>query len=685
MLIGICSMVGRQATIGEKTLVVWAAPANLTDRGGSALTLEGDGGTFDGVVFGEITPGKWMAGSDNFSRTLRDQSAYRAEARPGVTTQIAIVYRGKTVTLYRNGQEVSSYAVPMSQRFSVESSAVLIGRRHTAAAPRARDFIGTVDEARIYDRALTAGQVASLKRHVADLPAPYAWWDFADGRVSDKTGRFPATTVFGGARVVGGKLHLDREGDYLMAETAHADLTPAETNRAFREKLLHDRYRPGYHFVIPEGVAMPFDPNGAIYWKGQYHLFYIYQDHLGHNWGHVSSTDLFHWRNHPTGFQVGMFSGNCFVNKDGVPTLCYHQVDQGNAMAVALDDNLDTWSKLKTNPITPKLKPGDPAEGKYRSWDPYGWVEGGDYYAIFGGEHPAVVKSKTLGGPWSYVGDLMANTVPGVSINEDVSCADFFELGGKRVLLCISHRLGARYYVGDWDGKQFHPEVHERMSWNDNSFFAPESLIDDKGRRIMWSWIFDKPSFGVRGDAGWSGTMSLPRVLTLGPDSRLRMDVPKEIERLRYNPVDFGRRVVDGQDVTLDKVKGGSLEVIVTTKAPSHGRVGLKVCCDDGMETTPVYYDADTKKLVVDASHSSEAGSDTGLEAGPLDLKPGEDLTLRVFVDKSVVEVFANGLQAVMRRVYPSADNPLGVRLFATGKAEFSSVKAWQMMPSNPY
>ena len=40
---------------------------------------------------------------------------------------------------------------------------------------------------------------------------------------------------------------------------------------------------------------MPFDPNGAIFWKGRYHLFYIFQDARGHNWGHVSSTDLFHW------------------------------------------------------------------------------------------------------------------------------------------------------------------------------------------------------------------------------------------------------------------------------------------------------------------------------------------------------------------------------------------------------
>ncbi len=235
-----------------------------------------------------------------------------------------------------------------------------------------------------------------------------------------------------------------------------------------------------------------------------------------------------------------MFSGNCFVNKDGRPTMCYHQVGQGNAMAVAVDDELNEWQKLESNPITPKTQPGDPHHDKYRSWDPYGWLEDDAYYAIFGGNRPAIAKSDSLAGEWKYVGDLMANTVEGVGIDEDVSCADFFKIGDRRMLLCISHRLGARYYLGDWKGEQFHPTFHEKMSWVDNSFFAPESLLDDQGRRIMWAWIFDSPGFATRMDFGWSGTMSLPRVLTLGEDGLLRMNPPVEIERLRYNGQEAG-------------------------------------------------------------------------------------------------------------------------------------------------
>lgn len=440
-----------------------------------------------------------------------------------------------------------------------------------------------------------------------------------------------------------------------------------QTARALREAILSDPARPGYHFVIPEGVGMPFDPNGAIYWKGRYHLFYIFQDKRSgredHHWGHVSSTDLFHWRHHPTGLVGGMFSGNCFLNKDGRPTMCYHQVGQGNAMAVAIDDDLNEWKKLESNPITPKTEEGDEHHGKYRSWDPFGWLEGDTYYAIFGGGRPGVVKAPALEGEWKYVGDLFAHGVEGVSMDEDVSCADLFELDGKDVLLCISHQIGCRYYIGEWKDEQFYPESHGQMSWVDNSFFAPESLLDDKGRRIMWAWIFDDPGFGVRDEHGWSGTMSLPRVLSLGGDGLLRIDVPEEIEALRYGAVKKENiTVASGIEMTLDGIGGNSFELVIDMESAQATQFGVKVCVSpDGQEETAIFYDATEGKLKVDTRKSGPEDTPKTVEAAPFELKNGERLKLRIFVDKSVVEVFANSRQAVMRRIYPSRADSVGV------------------------
>ena len=203
------------------------------------------------------------------------------------------------------------------------------------------------------------------------------------------------------------KMKRETDGEWRCVSTTgsrHGDIRSEQARSTVRERILSDPARPAYHFVVPEGIAIPFDPNGAIYWKGRYHLFYIFQDtQLGKrsdHWGHMSSTDLFHWRHHPTGLLEGMYSGNCFINEDGVPTICYHQVGQGNAMAVALDDDLNEWKKLDSNPITPKTREGDEHHEKYRSWDPHGWLEGDTYYAIFGGKRPGVAKSPALEGEW---------------------------------------------------------------------------------------------------------------------------------------------------------------------------------------------------------------------------------------------------------------------------------------------
>jgi len=484
------------------------------------------------------------------------------------------------------------------------------------------------------------------------------------------------------------KLPLDAKGRKLLDE----DYAAALAARGLRERILSDPGRPGYHFVMPEGFAAPFDPNGAIYWKGRYHLFYIFQDKrsgkkLDH-WGHVSSTDLFHWRHHPTGLIEGMYSGNCFINKDGVPTICYHQVDQGNAMAVALDDDLNAWEKLDSNPITPKTQEGDEHHGKYRSWDPFGWVEGDTYYAIFGGGRPGIVKSPTLGGEWQYVGDLFAHGVEGVSLDEDVSCPELFELDGKDVILCISHRLGCRYYLGEWKNEQFYPESHARMSWVDNAFFAPESLLDDRGRRIMWAWLLRTTTIDMHWEHGWSGTMGLPRVLSLGDDGQLRIDIPEEIETLRYGAVKKEDLTIPSDtDLTVDGVGGNSLELIIDMVSAEASAYGVKVCVSpDGQEETLVYYDAAEGKLKVDTRKSGPADTPKAVEAGPFELKEGERLKLRVFVDKSVVEVFANSRQAVMRCIYPSRPDSVGVSLFSTGgTTEVPAIEAWSISPANPH
>ena len=468
------------------------------------------------------------------------------------------------------------------------------------------------------------------------------------------------------------------------------------TSRRVRYSLATDRYRPLYHFVNPEGQAMPFDPNGNIFWHGRHHMGYIYQEEGTHFWGHVSSLDLLHWRHHrPALFPTddspedGIFSGNGFVDKDGSQVIyLYHGTSAGNSIATSSDKNLDNWKKLPTNPIIPN--PGEDEEKPYRSWDPCGWIEGDTYYALFGGQRPAIFKARQLD-RWEYVGDLLAHAIEGVAIDEDVSCPDLFKLGDKWVLVCISHRLGCRYYVGDWKNEQFYPEYHEMMTFADNEYFAPESYTDDRGRRILFTWVFDGRREEERQTSGWSGTMGLPRVLELGADNRLIMTPAEELERLRYN----GKSLTDvsvpaGKEIEIefDAVEPNGIELEVEFAPNASGEYGVKVCTSpDNEEETIIGYDAAEGKLKIDTSRSGINQEKKSVETAPLPLHDGEGLKLRIFIDKSIVEVFANDGRLVLnRRVYPEREESAGVALFAQGSAtQAPNVRIWDMMPTNPY
>jgi|TARA_B100000315_G_scaffold216331_1_gene216135 sucrose-6-phosphate hydrolase SacC (GH32 family) len=496
-----------------------------------------------------------------------------------------------------------------------------------------------------------------------------------------------------------------------------------EAQREFRDVLLNDPYRPTYHFVNPEGRGMPFDPNGAIFWNSMYHLCYIYQndDRIAEHaigernydcWGHASSIDLLHWRFHKTALAPGdpdksIFSGNCFINNKGEATMLYHAVGAGNCIATCSEPELENWTKLTSNPIVPIPEKGS----LFSSWDPHGWTENGVHHAIFGGPTPALFKAQDLD-DWEYVGPFMSRELPDVDTeHEDVSCPDFFELGDRHALLCISHERGARIYLGEWKNNQFHPEVHQRMNFPGGTCFAPESLLDDKGRRIMWAWVLDRnerlhiTDFTNPPAYGWSGIMTLPRVLSLAGDGTLLIAPVEELERLRLRERrERNITVKDDRTVRLDGIEGNTLELALTIDPGDADALGLKVCASpDGKEQTLIEYNPSKGQLTVDLEKSSldesikhysytmffRAGEENPIvtkQVAPLELGPGENLELRIFIDRSIIEIFANERQCITQRIYPTREDSTGIELFSKGSSmTVKSLQAWDMAPTNQW
>jgi beta-fructofuranosidase len=128
------------------------------------------------------------------------------------------------------------------------------------------------------------------------------------------------------------------------------------------------------------------------------------------------------------------------------------------------------------------------------------------------------------------------------------------------------------------------------------------------------------------------------------------------------------------------------LELEVTIAPNDAKQFGVKVCVsEDGREETLIYYDQSVRKLKFDTRKSGLEFGRKIIEEAPLELEKGEPLVLRIFVDRSIVEVVANDWQAIARRIYPTLGGR-GISLFSEGGSmEATSVKVWELSPSNPY
>lgn len=461
-----------------------------------------------------------------------------------------------------------------------------------------------------------------------------------------------------------------------------------------------------YHLMHPGGDSMPGDPNAAFYLDGMYHLHYIlahpWQDKGSFSFIHVTSPDMLNWTWQPTKLQPsftghGMFSGTGFITKEGRPAVIYHGQGSGrNQIAIAKDQRLSGWGM----PYAVDVTDADGNEAMIRYWDPDCFLIGDAYYAISGGEKQPLFKSTDLKN-WTLVGDFLSHELSDTMIGEDISCPNFFPLGDKWMLLCISHPLGCRYYIGDWDAEaeQFVPEKHGRMNWKRDEqpvygvlkrtdFFAPESLLTPDGRRVMWAWL---TSAGPDNALLNKTIQSLPRELSLPADGVLRIKPLRELEAQRFDPVALA-------DVVIANPLTGHGPKVPPTRAPALQRIA-ELGGDSCEIRIVIPRNEALRKLFGFVLFADEEGAGLPImlrpEMGTLrvgtteapfavaELPDGEDVELRIFVDKYLVEVFANSRQAVLAAHVDYAGKT-GLDAFTIGATtELRSLEIWKLKPTN--
>ena len=140
-------------------------------------------------------------------------------------------------------------------------------------------------------------------------------------------------------------------------------------------------------------------------------------------------------------------------------------------------------------------------------------------------------------------------------------------------------------------------------------------------------------------------------------------------------------------DARIDGTFGNSFELIIEFDVSDAQEFGVKVCVsEDESEYTIISYDQNAELLKVDTTNSGPEKSPKSIESAPLVLSKREKLTLRIFVDKSVIEIFANSRQAIARRIFPEKTDSTSVKVFTKGSnVEVTKFKSWQIAPSNPY
>ncbi len=465
--------------------------------------------------------------------------------------------------------------------------------------------------------------------------------------------------------------------------------------------MTSDPHRPRYHFLPPANWMN--DPNGLIQWGETFHLFYQYNPagayHRNIHWGHATSADLLYWQHQPVALAPtpggpdadGCWSG-CAVNDYGTPTVIYtgFRLPEVQTPCLAVShDGLLTWQKWP-EPII-HSPPIDLDLLGFR--DHTVWREDGQWVMLIGagirgqGGTVLLYRSDDLR-RWEYGGPLLigdAGQFDPVWTGTLWECPDFFPLNGDHVLICSVWDQRPYYTIamrGQYRDGRFTPSLTHKLDYGDAHFYAPQTMPIRDGRRIMFGWVMEGRSEAAVLAAGWAGVMSLPREVRLASDGQVVALPIAEVRQLRG----MEQRVSPGPVMPgapqWVPIRGAHLELEVILLPPPHGTASVWLrASPDGAEATILRYDRAAATLTLDRSRSS-LSNEVWRDAHhtPLPLAPGEPLRLRIFLDGSLIEVFANDRRSITSRIYPSRPDSDGVAVQAAGNpAELVTMRAWEM------
>lgn len=474
-----------------------------------------------------------------------------------------------------------------------------------------------------------------------------------------------------------------------------------------KEQEVITTYSPSYHLTAPVGWIN--DPNGFVYYEGEYHLFYQYYPYETvwgpMHWGHAKSKDLVKWEDLPVALspdhyydEGGCFSGSA-IEKDGELYLMYTghlpQADEEQSrqvQCIAVSKDGIYFEKISQNPVLGETDlPENARVQDFR--DPKVFERNGMYYSIIASQTKELTGQILLYQStdliqWEFKSILLEGTTEQGVMWE---CPDLFTLDGKEILITSPIQIpksGNKFhnisscvaFIGkvDWESGKFEVEFMEEIDYG-LDFYAPQTTLDDQGRRIMVAWMqmWGRNMPTHTENHGWVGAMTLPRELRIKEGKLIQQPVSEMTNYYQKN-VEIKEILLIDELKEFEGVAGkvGMLSLSVDLKEAARFRIELRA---SATERTVLTYYTETNELEFDRFESGVTIS--GDEVEPLNRRKvqcfldNHKLNLEIFLDNCSVEIFINGgKETITSTVYPLLDESEKIRLEATGKVKIDSL-----------
>lgn len=455
-------------------------------------------------------------------------------------------------------------------------------------------------------------------------------------------------------------------------------------------------YRPQFHFSPPENWMN--DPNGMVYYDGEYHLFYQYYPDSTvwgpMHWGHAISEDLVYWKHLPVALypdSLGyIFSGSAvmdlknttgFGSRENPPMVAiftHHSPEgektgkdyQHQSLAYSLDKGR-TWEKYKGNPVLPNQGIADFRDPKVFWHEPVRkWI-----MALAVKDHVALYSSPDLK-QWEFLSDFGKAEGAHGGVWE---CPDLFPLttsdGDTKWILLLSINPGGplggsatQYFIGDFDGTTFTSEFEkDEVKWLDQgpdnyAGVTWSNIPSTDGRRLFIGWMSNWNYGQIVPTEKWRSAMTLPRVLGLkhNPENEwiVTSNPVKELEKLKANQTPITKQMISGLANFSEYVDKGTFRLQLDLVAMEKRHDFVIAFSNQKNDKVSIGYNSEKESFTFNRGSAGLDDFHSGFgRVHEIPLRLATDtMALDIFVDHSSVEVFVNGGALVMTElVFPTS------------------------------